>query len=489
MTDFAPGARPVRPSSPAAFRQEISADTTQRKAGELEIADTLFVSLAGDTVEAETGHLWVPESRSEPESRLIRLSFVRFPSTSSAPGPPIVYLAGGPGGSAILTARGHRFPLFMKLREVGDVIAFEQRGTWGSDPFLLCPSPLIYPMDREGTRERLLIVMREWSKGCVSFWRERGVSLPAYNTAESADDLEDLRTALGVEKLDLWGISYGTHLGLAMLRRHPGSVSRAILAGVEGPDHTLKTPGQIQRLLERVDSLAREDERVAAAVPSFLALVDSVLARLNAGPVTVKLRRGQDSSAVTLGAFDVARLTASAVGDRNALAVFPIAYLAMSRGELTRAAQLVAGSRSSRLSAMTIAMDCASGATAERRARIEREAGETLLGDAVNFPFPEICEVWPHAELGDEFRRPLRSEVPTLFISGTLDGRTPPENAEEVKAGFTRGWHLVLDGASHSDDLFLSDPRIGEIMLAFLRGEPPATARLRVPFQFQAPVP
>src|SRR5690606_28539839 len=61
--------------------------------------------------------------------RRIRLGYVRFPSTAAQPGPPIIYLAGGPGGSGVDAATGPRFPIFMALRAVADVIAFDQRGT------------------------------------------------------------------------------------------------------------------------------------------------------------------------------------------------------------------------------------------------------------------------------------------------------------------------------------------------------------------------
>ena len=71
-----------------------------------------------EKVDAEFGTLFVPEKRSDPDSNLIELAFVRFKSTAKNPGPPIVYLAGGPGGSGIGTARGESFSLFMALREI-----------------------------------------------------------------------------------------------------------------------------------------------------------------------------------------------------------------------------------------------------------------------------------------------------------------------------------------------------------------------------------
>ncbi len=71
----------------------------------------IFENSKKEKIDAEFGKLTVPENRTNPNSRLIELTFVRFKSTSPNPGSPIIYLAGGPGGSGISAARGNRFPL------------------------------------------------------------------------------------------------------------------------------------------------------------------------------------------------------------------------------------------------------------------------------------------------------------------------------------------------------------------------------------------
>src|SRR5215211_4682048 len=76
----------------------------QPKAGTLKIKPYTFENGKGEKVPAEFGTLLVPENRSDPQSNLIELAFVRFKSTAKTPGPPIVYLAGGPGGSGSGTA-------------------------------------------------------------------------------------------------------------------------------------------------------------------------------------------------------------------------------------------------------------------------------------------------------------------------------------------------------------------------------------------------
>ena len=113
----------------------------QQKPSDLKITPRVFESASGQKVDVEFGELTVPENRQRPNSRLIQLAFVRFKSTSQNPASPIVYLAGGSGGSGISAARGTRFPLFMAMREVADVIALDQRGVGSSKPNLNCKEP------------------------------------------------------------------------------------------------------------------------------------------------------------------------------------------------------------------------------------------------------------------------------------------------------------------------------------------------------------
>ena len=292
-------------------------------------------------------------------------------------------------------------------------------------------------------------------------------------------------------QVSLWGVSYGTHLALSVLRRHPTSVHRAVLAGVEGPDQTYKLPSNQQAVLERVDSMVLADSAAAARFPDFLGSVKMVLDTLRQAPAGVTGRdpnTGQTVS-VTIGQFDLQWLTAGSIGDPSVLSQLPYLYSLLAAADFASIAPLVAGSRTRSMLAMSFTVDCASGASAQRLEEIRRESTETLLGDAIDFPFPYVCDAWPYASLGDAFRSPVRSDVPIQFISGTLDGRTPARNAEDVRSGFPNSGHLILEGAGHSDGLVLSAPRIREVMVEFLKGGAPADERVAVPFRIFVPEP
>ena len=463
----------------------------QQTAGTLKIKPYTFENDKGEKVEAELGILLVPENRSRADSNLIELAFVRFKSTAKNPGPPIVYLAGGPGGSGTGTATGSRFPLFMAMREIGDVIAFDQRGTGLSKPNLGCYERMAIPLDVAPSREIVLNELRQNVRGCMSYWRDvQRVDLTGYNTNESADDVEELRKALGARQISLWTISYGTHLAFATMRRHPKSIHRAILAGTEGPDHTYKLPSNIQKHLEDLGAVIKADPEIGKDIPDFPGLMKSVFDRLDAQPETVEITdaRTKQKVKVIVNKFVLQFLVANNIGT-GVTARFPMLFYRASKGDFTNPAQgWLNQSRSGIGSAMSYMMDCASGWTNARRARIEREAKGTLLADMSNLPFPDVCQEWKAPDLGDVFRAPLRSDVPVLFISGTLDARTPVSNAEEYRTGFPNSTHMIIDGAVHSDPLFLSSPKIKEGMMEFLLGQPVTTTKISLPPMKFAPL-
>lgn len=443
-----------------------------------------FEAASGERTEAELGSFVVPENRMAETSRPIRLTYVRFPATGKTPGPPIVYLAGGPGGSGIGAARGSRFPLFQALRAHGDVIAFDQRGTGRSEGSLRCVEPYMARFDQPLDRAAASEAMRLAALACAKRLAAEGVDLEGYTSRQSADDLDALRQVLGADKLTLWGISYGTHLALATLRAHPDRIERLILAGIEGLDQTWKLPSDQQRLMVEIARLAASDPAVGPRIPDLLATVRDLLASLEEAPKTVSVtdpRSGMEVS-IALGPDDLRYVLSGMLRGPETFAVMPDLVSRLSAGDWIALALGSAGARMGRApNAMSVAMDCASGAGPERRRRIAREARTTLLADAINLPYPELCQGLPVSDLGDAFRAPARSDVPALLISGTLDGRTPPSNAEAIMPGLPNAQHLVIEGAGHSDPLFLSSPKILETMEAFLRGAPLPTTRIVLP--------
>lgn len=437
-----------------------------------------FKGWRGEETDAERGFFEVPEDRRDPRSRKIRLGYVRFPSTAARPGPPIVYLAGGPGGEATGAATGPRFPIFMALRGVADVIAFDQRGTGLSStipdrPVSSRPAP-------EFTRSGLTSYFRSELEDAWGDWIRAGVAMPGYNTEQNADDVDDLRRHLGAEKIDLWGTSYGSHLALSILKRHGGRVNRVALSSLEGQDQTVKLPARIDAYLRDVDTLMGSDPAARAAVPDLLALMRRVHAKLEAQPVATKVTLNGAPAEIRMGGFGVQMLAGGMIANPPALAMLPAMYLALDAGQtamLTPFLGDTAGLLS--LRGMPEAMDLASGISPRRLAQVRREARTAVLGDALNFPMPHLAGAIPGIDLGAPFRAPIRIDHPALLIAGSLDGRTPLAEQDEVAAQFRRKSRIIVKNAGHN--VFEAHPEVQPLLVRFFGGGTVADTRLTLP--------
>jgi pimeloyl-ACP methyl ester carboxylesterase len=448
----------------------------------IEVTPYELVAQDGAKAQVERGEISVPVNRAHPGGKQIKLGFVRFPALRPTKAPPIVYLAGGPGGSGVDASRlPARFAIFQALREVTDVIALDQRGTGWSNEIPPCPTSLSLPQDQPTTRSSLTAAVREAASACARFWKEDGIDLAAYNTWESAADIDALRRALGVKKVSLWGISYGSHLALAVLKRYPANIDRVALVGIEGLDETVKLPALTDAFLGRLQAAIASDAEAAKAYPDFTGTMRRVHARVERDPVSVKFTdKAGKEVALVLGVTDIRTAAAVMGADPSRSRMLPGLYAMMDSGDFSRAATIVwdvlRKPDAVRFTGMSEAMDAASGISPKRLELFEQQVQGSLLGDIVNFPMPHMGDALGVPDLGEKFRGPFRSDVPVLFMSGTLDGRTYPESARELIKHFSRGSHLIVENGGHN--LFEASPLIKDVVLAWFRGEAPKSSTL-----------
>ena len=323
--------------------QEQATPAPERKAGDLKF-EPYKLQFDGQTVDAEIGRLIVKENRQNPKSNLIELAFVRLKSTATQPGPPVIYLDGGPGSSAINLARAPDYArAFLKLREVGDVILLDQRGVGLSRPNLSRAATRPMPVDAFLSREKAFAVFKERAEEATEHFKSIGVDLLAYNSRESAADVDDLRRALGVERVNLVGFSYGTHLGLATIRYHGAHLNRVALIGTEGPNHTRKLPSTSQKSLEQLARVVAADPTVGPKVPDMVGLLKRVFDRLEKEPITVRVidRRKNQPVDVMIGKFGLQFIILIDLGDTNDLPVFPALFYTIDRGDFSILARFV----------------------------------------------------------------------------------------------------------------------------------------------------
>ena len=427
-------------------------------------------------VRVESGTVQVPESRARPSTRKITIPFYRLKSEASTPAAPIFLLAGGPGSSwleqfeAEETNREARF-----YQSVADVVLFDQRGSGRATPAMTCddsaPAPAPdAPLDI-GMVGR---IMQRLLVECRDRWRARGVDLAAYNTVESAADVNDLRLALGYPKITLIGGSYGSHLALQFMRQFPDAVDRAVIFGVEGPDHTWDDPDGALHTLERIAAATEQSPEYRGRIPEggLIKALEAVIARLDAQPQLVTVGTDPAILRVLLDGTRVRRLVRADAGRRSAAWAWPEMILAMHSGDFTAVARRVAGQRGLKLpDPVHFSMDCASAASPARKARSRTDPARRLFGD-LNFEYEVACDVWPSEDLGARFRTNVVSDVPTLVVHGTWDTSTPIENAREVAASLPRATLVEVIGGNHGAlyNLFARWPPMRSSLAAFLAG-------------------
>jgi len=425
-----------------------------------------FTANSGEQTAAFEGHLMVPENRNNKNSRLIRVNYVRFPATGTSRGAPIVYLAGGPGGSGIGTAKWRRFPLFMAMREFADVIALDQRGAGASEQPEPCQSDVHLALDKRWSKTQLKAAYHEAATQCLTRWQKQGIDVYGYTTVQNALDIDDLRQHLQADKVNLWGISYGSHLAMAAMKLFPNQINKVVLASAEGPDQTVKLPLNTQRYFERVQQVI-DQQSLKETVPDLQGLMMQVHASLEKKPVLVELKGGQK---MLFQSHHMRMLAAMMIADPGRYLSYLIhLYLDLAQGNTEQLAGVLnRGIFESQLSfkLMELAMDVASGISATRLAQVEQQAATALLQDYLNFPMPMLNNMDDKLDLGTEFRKVLKSDIPTLLFTGTLDGRTTVEGQKQAVRGLSQLTHVLVHNAGHN--LFTASPEVLQMMRDFM---------------------
>ncbi|WP_444893256.1 alpha/beta hydrolase [Microbulbifer sp. TRSA001] len=437
-----------------------------------------FTTWSKQTAEGYSGAIQVLEDRSKKNSRKISLHYIRFPATGEKVGPPIIYLAGGPGGSGIM-AVNYRFDMFMALREYGDVIALDQRGTGRSNDLPNCESKQIVPPLEATTDSQYIDYHRKALRECLDFWEANGVNLTAYNTLESARDLDDLRIHLGAEKMVLWGTSYGSHLSLAAIKEIEGTIDKLILSSVEGLAQTIKLPARTDYYLDRLQQAIDQQPNAKARYPDIKTLISRVHKKLELQPLKIQIPQRDGSKAdYLLQRRDMQQIASAFIADPKSASLLLRFYRDLDQGKTLNfdkvprrhfPSEFLQPGTPITLHPMSIAMDIASGITRERKSQVVAQAKQSLLQDYLNFSL-HYDNMAPHLDLGDKFRNKPTSNIPVLLLSGTLDGRTYLESQHEAISGFKNAIKVTVENAGHN--LFMASPEIQNTINLYMEDKP-----------------
>jgi pimeloyl-ACP methyl ester carboxylesterase len=424
------------------------------------------------------GTLTVPENREQPNGRTIRLGVAIFKSSSPNPAAdPVIHLIGGPGSSALRNARPILLGGGEEILQQRDYILIDQRGTRFSEPYLFCQ-----PYDEYlwNAREQNLS-LAEYNSGalqvldaCVQSWRKDGIDLAAYNSMEGAADVDDLRKVLGYEKVNLYGISYGTRLALNVMRDFPAGIRSVIIDSVYPAEANLDLDLALNayRSLQKVILSCLGIESCASRYGDSEAKFYAVIDQLEATPVQLEVYgpyRDQPYLVYLDGDLFIDVIFGMLYSMES---IADIPYLIQTAyegkyGDLAEIAGGVIGAPTS--TGLFWSSTCREEVPFEIGLPESLEAAvvPSVLRDHFSPQYAfEVCTHWnipPAAEIESQA---VVSDIPTLIFSGSYDPVTPPGWAALAAQTFATHYYYEFPDMSHG--VMRSNPCALQIGMAFL---------------------
>jgi uncharacterized protein (DUF885 family)/pimeloyl-ACP methyl ester carboxylesterase len=381
--------------------------------------------------EIECGYLTVPEDRSQPTGPQIRLHTAIFKSTNPDPEPdPVVHLVGGPGGSLLDSVDFYLHAGGDEILKKRDYVLFNQRGTRYADPFLACPglnglrwdiAGQGLSLDERNRREAELLL------DCQDDLLDQGINLSAYNSAENAADVNDLRVALGYEQINLYGISYGSRLALTVMRDYPEGIRSAIIDAVFPPQANLNQdiPLNARRALHAVFEDCTADTYCSQTYPDLEATFYQVVDELNANPISLQFWEGT----VIVDGYAFVEALFRTLYSIDTIPWIPMLIDQAGQGEFPRESIFAVPNMSTMGYGMHYSIWC--------REEMSFESKEEALALAAGLPpvwgefFADaydwaVCASWEAGVADPIENKAVVSDIPTLVLSGRYDPVTPP---------------------------------------------------------------
>jgi len=414
-------------------------------------------TLTGEQLGFECGYVVVPERHAAPDGPTIRLPVaVRRATSADARPDPLLLAQGGPGGDAFEV-----FSILVPNTEIAatrDIVVFNQRGTPYAEPELSCPetdealAEMLAAPPEEAQR-----LYDEALSACAARLQAEGVDLSAYNSLENAADVPLIARALGYDEYNFYGVSYGTLLGLHLMRNHPEGLRSVILDSVVAPDVNFiaELPESEDRIYAEVFAACAADPVCNEQYPNLEERFYALLADYKTNPRTLTLTDPETGERYDAQLDDqgLRSLVYQLLYVARMPAVLPKVIADLEAGDTRYVEamwplfvfdQLVA-------EGMYYSVICAEDADIDPNAApletLRPELAETARDDLQTYI--DSCALWPVETLDPSIDDPVVSDIPTLLLSGGFDPVTPAPFAEAAAAGLSRAYVLVDPAASH----------------------------------------
>jgi len=391
--------------------------------------------------------LVVPEDRTRPDGPELELFVARVPALAAVPKPdPLVLIAGGPGQSAVdLYLQMRR--AFEPVRIERDIVLLDQRGTGRSAEGFACELTEAAAFDTSAVEELHDAIYR-----CLE---ELDRDPRFFSTEPAVADLDALREALGVERWNLYGISYGTRVAQRYAARFPDRVRAMILDGVVPVSMPLgpAIASDAQAALEGIFARCAAEPACAERYPELPERFDGLRLRLMQGPVSIEVANPRTGKLETrlFSSSDLAGVVRLMSYSSPTASLLPLAIDDAYEGDYTLLAAQVDILTSDLAAAISMPMHnsvvCTEDVPFYPSVGVHED---TYLGTSVVDALEAICEIWPATPADADVKRPLEFGGPVLLLSGELDPVTPPRYAAQVMAaGLANAKHVIVGGQGH----------------------------------------
>jgi pimeloyl-ACP methyl ester carboxylesterase len=410
--------------------------------GVLFAAALTFTPCTYGGAKAQCGSMTVPERRgSTRATRPIRLHFVVIRTKATPPKEPLFGIAGGPGQSAIQSFRDgfSTSPFFGALLRGRDVVMLDQRGTGESHP-LKCD---IFPTDSSTYR---YLFPPQTIRECRDRLAKTS-DLDAYGSDAAADDLDEVRAALGYAKIVIYGGSYGTTVTLVYMRRHGDRVAAALMEGVVPPWTLvpLPFPRGAQRALDALEVSCSKDPVCSKHFPHFAEEFGKLLERSKAGGIPV------GGGAISFEVF--ADRMRQSLYDSYVASYVPFIVHGAATGDTEPLRKLVAflshGISGSLAMGMSLSVSCSESLAFITDAQARDASAETFMKDSRYQAQRAACTSWNVKAVSRDFLDPIRSDAPVLMMDGAEDPAAPPQYGAQEMKYLPNGSQMVIPNTGH----------------------------------------
>lgn len=398
---------------------------------------------------ARCGVFDLPENPDRLGGRRLPINVAVIPASVGRALPdPIVVLMGGPGEDAI-SAAAYFADQLAPLLDDRDLLLVDQRGT-GRSGALPCE---LFSTDDPAASLRDFFPPAA-VKRCEEKLRVQA-DLTQYTYAHFANDLEHVRRALGYGPLNLSAGSYGTRAAQVYLKAYPKSVRTVYLGSVVPID--VATPLTFAKTAEiAIQSTLKAcaaDTACQTAFPNLRDELREIVARLESGTVRVTIPGRTGTVPITRGR--VAEWFRAQLYRPGTAANVPWLIHQAYMGDWSPIVEGILSNDRGRDSAVSLGLffsiTCSEDIPFVREQDVAPESQATVLGDYRLRQQQAACEHWPKASLPVDYRKPVRSSVPTLFVSGDIDAGSPLWFTDHVAPGFSERVEVVHRGKGHTE--------------------------------------